>query len=561
MSELQEFLKRALIDSGLASAEQVAQAERNAQENNSSLEEAMATMPGGDAKRIAVVKAQLCEAPFVDIEHYEVALSNCSLAPRAVAERFCFFPLFVQGGVATVGMRDPLDLSALDQVRESLKCEVEAVLCEAKQLRTLISKAYSLGGREAGPGLDLKAKPDGRDDTHADESGPVVAAVNAILKDAAMQGASDVHISPDGGEQVVRYRIDGVLQKRQGPGLALHQKIVQRIKVMARLDLTQTRRPQDGKFRFALGDREIDIRVSILPTVTGENVVMRLLAGQGRVPTLLELGMSPEMVKGVEEIVAQPYGMFLATGPTGSGKTTTLYSALGKLNTPDVNIVTVEDPVEIRVPLVRQVQANAEIGMTFAGALRSILRQDPDVVLVGEIRDSETATMALQAALTGHFVLSTLHTNDAAGAMDRLKDLGVQTFVIRSAVKGILAQRLVRRVCPACAEPAEPDAGLLAKFGLGDGRGFVEGRGCGKCMKTGFSGRVGLYELMVMSAGVRSEMDGSPEGSGHDYALMWEDGLAKARVGLTTLAEVARSVEVTARHGGRTPTHRLRRSA
>src|SRR6185503_13155154 len=325
--------------------------------------------------------------------------------------------------------------------------------CERQLLRSLIGRAYSLGHVQVeSTSVETESRP-GVDEN----SQPVVAAVNQLLADAAHERASDVHINPDERELRIRFRIDGVLHSKQGPSLSMHSGIVQRLKVMSNLDLTQSRRPQDGKFRFRHEGQTIDVRLSTLPTVCGENVVLRLLSSTQTIHDFHELGIPVAMATEFSALLEQPYGMILVTGPTGSGKTTTLYAALNRLNDPSSNIMTIEDPVEIRMPLVRQIQVHTEIGMTFASALRSILRQDPDVVLVGEIRDAETAAIALQAALTGHLVLSTVHTNDAVGAVARLRDFGLPSFVINSAVLGVLAQRLVRRVCPECTMPARID--------------------------------------------------------------------------------------------------------
>ncbi|MBY0261131.1 MAG: GspE/PulE family protein, partial [Phycisphaerales bacterium] len=337
---------------------------------------------------------------------------------------------------------------------------------------------------------------------------PIVAAVNQIVAQGIDLGASDIHIGPDEHQLHLRYRVDGELQPHKGPGLDAHIGIIQRLKVMSGLDLTVTRRPQDGKFRFSHNGREVDVRLSLIPTVSGENAVLRLLSSASSIRGFGELGFPPKQLAFFEEVIEHPHGMILVTGPTGSGKTTTLYTALKRLNTPDRNIMTIEDPVEIRMPMIRQVQANPEIGMTFAGALRSMLRQDPDVVFVGEIRDEETARISVQAALTGHLVLSSLHTNDAAGAIPRLRDLGCPPFAVNAALLCVLAQRLVRRVCPDCAAPDHPEPLLLEKFGLAAGEGtLVRGKGCAKCGSTGYRGRLGVYEMLSVTPAIRRAVE------------------------------------------------------
>ena len=558
MLETSEFLGRALVEEGLIHADQLRKANALAAEACCKIDEAIETLGFLPAKKIALAKAQICESSFVDLSHFEINLENCRLIPKALAEQHLCFPLFVLDGVLTLGIEDPLNLVALDHVRQAVQAEIDVVLCETKLLRELIERAYNLaslapddpaavvkGGGDAAPGED-------------DEAGPIVAAVNTLLADAVRCGASDIHINPDASELRVRFRIDGVLHERQGPPLALHAKIVQRLKVMAQLDLTQSRKPQDGKFRFTHQGRTVDARLSIVPTVVGENAVVRLLNAHTAVLSFADLGLDAATIADLETILAQPHGMLLVTGPTGSGKTTTLYTAIAHLNTPEVNIVTIEDPVEIRLPLVRQVQVNPDVGLTFAGALRSVLRQDPDIVLVGEIRDEETASIALQAALTGHFVLSTLHTNDAAGAVARLADFGLPPFVINSAVSGVVAQRLVRRVCTGCAAPDAPDPRLLERFeietGAGSGAatlGFKRGSGCPRCMQTGYHGRVGVYELLGFTPALQDAVAAGASTSEIRAAsvregsrLMWQDGVAKARQGLTTLDEVARMVSV-----------------
>ncbi|MCC6909402.1 MAG: type II/IV secretion system protein [Phycisphaerales bacterium] len=545
MNESAEFLGKALVEEGLLSRAQLSQAAALAGEADCTLDEAIETLALLPADRIAMTKAQICEAPYADLSQFEINLSNCRLIPRALARQHLCIPLFVIDDVVALGIEDPLNLQALDQVRQLVRREVDPILCEPKALRDLIERAYALTGVEA------EDRTGGEVEVEEGETGPIVLAVNTLLADAIRSGASDVHVNPDQGEMHIRYRIDGVLHKRQGPPLSMHSKIVQRLKVMAGLDVTQTRRPQDGKFRFVHGERRVDVRLSVMPTVTGENAVIRILNAGSTILTFAELGIDPTTAGQLEQILAQPHGMLLVTGPTGSGKTTTLYSAISRINTLQLNIITIEDPVEIRVPLVRQVQVNPEIGLTFASTLRSVLRQDPDVVLVGEIRDEETAAIALQASLTGHLVLSTLHTNDAAGAIARLTDFGLPPFVINSAVSGVLAQRLVRRVCEQCAAPDDPAPFHVAQFDLHDVRGLRRGQGCPRCLQSGYQGRIGLYELIRFSAPLQEAVAG---GSSTDEIrrvamregarLMWQDGLDKARMGLTTIDEVARMVMV-----------------
>lgn len=547
MSNQDVFLEGALLEEGRINRSQLEAARRYCIEQEVDLVDALILTEAISSHDIALAKAGICEAPFVDLAEYEARFANTRLVPRAVAERYDVFPLFIIDDVLTLAMDDPLNLEAMDQVRQFAKCEVDAVLCDRERLRPLIARAYSLS--HAQDAHDEAQPPEA--EIHAaepDPAQPVVAAVNQLLADAVEQGASDVHINPDEFVLRLRYRIDGVLQERQGPPLRMHPGIVQRLKVMANLDLTQTRRPQDGKLRFTHKDDQVDVRVSSMPTVCGENVVLRLLYSSQAILDFHELGVPARMVSDLEELISRPYGMLLVTGPTGCGKTMTLYTVLSKLNEPTRNIMTIEDPVEIRLPYVRQIQVHHEIGLTFAPALRSVLRQDPDVVLVGEIRDNETATIALQAALTGHMVLSTLHTNDAAGAVARLRDFGLPSFVINSSVLGVVAQRLVRRVCQNCVAPDSIDDLIRHHFGLDEQTsGFVRGVGCPRCGQTGYRGRIGIFELLQFTRPIQALVE--EEGSTRqicDCAVregmhqMWQDGLEKARLGQTTLREVAK---------------------
>ncbi|MBY0111897.1 MAG: GspE/PulE family protein [Phycisphaerales bacterium] len=541
-----DFVLAAMVEENLLEAANAEKVRQHAAEHGGSPSESVIALGLLDARSVALVKAQVSECPFVDIGSYNIRFGNAALLPREAAESLCAFPLFVCDEIATVGMADPLDLRAVDQLRGLLKQDIDPVLCEPGALAALIERAYSL----AGATTRVDASVAGEDRTTGKE--PIVAAVNQILAQGLDLGASDIHISPDAMEMQLRYRVDGSLVAVQGPSIDLHAGIVQRLKVMADLDVTQSRRPQDGKFRFSQGGRSVDVRLSLIPTVCGENAVLRLLSSASAIRGFVELGFPQDRLATFERIIDEPHGMVLVTGPTGSGKTTTLYTALKKLNTSDVNIMTIEDPVEIRMPMVRQIQVNASIGMTFASALRSVLRQDPDVVFVGEIRDEETARISIQAALTGHLVLSSLHTNDAAGAIPRLRDLSCPPFAINAALLCVIAQRLVRRVCPHCAKPASVPSLVAQRFGIDPGEpGHVRGTGCGKCGGAGTRGRLGIYEMLTMSAGVRRAIERGASASEIAEAAaadgmrpMCEDGLAKARLGLTTLEEVSRVATV-----------------
>lgn len=545
MRDAGNFLVRSLLAEKMISEIDVQRANESAAAKGIDSVDALVTLGIISSRRIAIERAKICEYPFVDLTHYDVDFHNTRLMPRSVAEKLVVYPLFCFEGVSTVAMLDPLNLQAIDQVRQVLKGEIDPVICDSEQLRALIARAYSLSAANVTSGT---AGDEQAERTTGEE--PIVAAVNQILAGAVDLGASDIHINPDENELLLRYRVDGVLQTLQGPQKSAHASIVQRLKVLAQLDLTQTRRPQDGKFRFhPRSGPPVDVRLSIIPTLHGENVVMRLLRSARSIGAVRDLLMPDAMMRHYEDLIAKPNGMILVTGPTGSGKTTTLFAALSQLNSPTRNIMTIEDPVEIRLPLVRQVQVNAEIGLTFAATLRSILRQDPDIVLVGEIRDNETAKIAAQAALTGHLVLSTLHTNDAIGTIARLRDFEVPAFAITNALLAAIAQRLVRRVCDACAESEVPEPQLMAELGLTNAMAIGLRRGCGcvKCGQTGFRGRVGVYEMLRMTSAVqqiverngsRTEIAGVAASDG--FRPMWRDGVDKACRGITALSEAAR---------------------
>ncbi len=429
----------------------------------------------------------------------------------------------------------------------------------SREIRRLVRSSEAFGARAAIEEDLAVVEEEEADDLEVDDGisdAPLVRLVNSVIFQAAEDGASDIHFEPQEDSLVVRFRIDGVLQEVQRIPKRMMAGVTTRLKVLAKLDIAERRKPQDGRISLnaAAAGRTLDVRVATLPTVEGESIVMRLLDKSKRAPTLAELGLSESMTKDLSALLVRPTGALLVTGPTGSGKSTTLYAGLNEINRPEINIITVEDPVEYRLAGVNQVQINVRAGLTFAAALRSILRSDPDVVMVGEIRDGETAKMAIEAALTGHFVLSTLHTNDAPSALTRLNEMGVEPFLVGAAVTGVLAQRLARKLCTHCCEMYTPSVDELLKARVSpevaaasDGMAFYRKRGCPRCNQTGYKGRIGVYQLLTMTEQLeslavmkasREELERAALAEG--MRTLWDDGLAKVAAGLTSIEELAR---------------------
>lgn len=499
-----------------------------------------------------------------DIFPFNVELSQ--LIPIDYTQKYQIAPLVRKGRLLTIAMIDPLDINALDVIEMLTNCEVEAVVCTERELNQLISSLY---GMQSGLGgvlesIDIDAQPvkEKDEDEAADiqlaslqnmaGEAPIVRLVNSIFAQAVREGASDVHISPQKNSIQVRFRIDGKLHEVPSPPKGLFLPIIARIKILANVDITVTRVPQDGRFTLKMEKKEINVRVSSIPTIYGENVVLRLLDTGAGVYSLDRLGMVKADIERIRAIVSRPYGMILSTGPTGSGKSTSIYAILNELNRPDSNIMTLEDPVEYRIENIRQIQLNRKAGMTFAGGLRSILRQDPDIIMVGEIRDAETAAIAVQAAQTGHRVLSTVHTNDAVGAITRFIDMGIEPFLLSSTLLVSIAQRLVRTVCPYCREPYNPPEKILASWGLEnwDFANFQRGRGCNQCLSTGYKGRTGLFEVLVNDEMIQDlimkkksahEITRKAIDSGNLKTLKYDAGNKVLR-GVTTLEEAGSAV-------------------
>jgi type IV pilus assembly protein PilB len=514
---------------------------------------------------LAQLRVDHSHLPTVDLAAEGIDRAAAASIPTHVLERAVAIPYKLEDDRLYVAIADPTNVHAIDELRIATRYTLEIAVAAPEdielELRRIV-RATEAWERAALVEDELEEEEEGdEDDLEADDGvsdAPLVRLVNSIILQAAEDGASDLHFDPQDDALVVRLRIDGVLHEVQRIPKRLAPGVTTRLKVLAKLDIAERRKPQDGRISLnaKAAGRLLDIRVAVLPTVEGEGVVMRLLDKSKRAPTLTELGLSDEMRAQFEEIIQKPTGALLVTGPTGSGKSTTLYAALTEMNRPEINIITVEDPVEYRLQGLNQIQVNPKAGLTFASSLRSILRSDPDVVMVGEIRDVETAKISIEAALTGHFVLSTLHTNDAPAALTRLNEMGVEPFLTGSAVTAVLAQRLVRKLCTHCCEMymATQQEMLDARFtpdqaASADGVGLYRKKGCPRCNQTGYKGRVGVYQLMIMSETLsrlasqhasREEIERAALEAG--MKMLWDDGLAKVTSGLTSLEELARVI-------------------
>ncbi len=500
--------------------------------------------------------------PSINLSHFEIDPAVIKLIPSEIAQKHQVIPINRTGNVLTVAMADPSNIFAIDDMKFMTGFKVEPVVASETSIKNAINKYYDSAGMVEDIMKDfddreVEALKDAEDTVNiaelgqAAEDAPVVKLVNLILTDAIKKGASDIHIEPYEHSFRVRYRIDGVLYEVMQPPTRLKAAITSRVKIMAQLDIAERRLPQDGRIKIKMAGREMDFRVSTLPTLFGEKAVLRLLDKGSLQLDMTKLGFEPYALTDFERGLLMPYGMVLVTGPTGSGKTTTLYSALTRLNTTETNIMTAEDPVEYNLPGINQVQMKAEIGLNFAASLRSFLRQDPDIIMVGEIRDYETAEIAIKAALTGHLVLSTLHTNDAPSTISRLLNMGVEPFLVAASTNVILAQRLARRVCQTCKEPAPVPSQVLLNLGFGseeaDSIVPVKGKGCMACSDTGYKGRVALYEVMLIQENIKegilqgaSVIELRELGRKNGMRTLREAGLQKIREGMTSLEEILR---------------------
>ncbi len=547
-----------LIKKGIIGLEQLREAMEMAKSTGIKLGDALLRLGYATQDEVMSAMAEHFGIEFVELEQIEIPSAVVQLVPESVARENVIMPLAQEDGRLKIVMSDPMDFETIDKLRFILNQEIDVALAPREAILDAINRHYGQTETESVDSLLQEFTETAIDFTETEgatrldvlqEEGPIVKLVNLIIQEAVSLRASDIHIEPFTDHIRVRYRIDGVCVERDSPPRRLLGAIVSRIKIMASLDIAEKRRPQDGRIKMQVAGRDIDLRVSVLPTNHGQSVVMRILDKESVLIGIRELGFAEDEYRRFQSIIKRPNGILLVTGPTGSGKTTTLYAALCELNRPDRKIITAEDPVEYYIPGINQVEVKPQIGLTFARIIRAMLRQSPNIILVGEIRDRETADMAIQAALTGHLVFSTLHTNDAPSAITRLVDLGVPPFLVASSVMAIMAQRLVRRVCTKCQEPDEPNPAELKLVGLKPedvkNANLVRGRGCSYCHHTGYRGRIGIFELMQMNQTLR-EMTFNREPTQHirrqarlsGMRTLLEDGVNKALRGITTLEEV-----------------------
>jgi type IV pilus assembly protein PilB len=559
MSHRRKPLGQVLIEAGQITSEQLNAAVEQQKHSSERLGRVLLSMGAGTEKGISQAIATQLGLEFADLDEIIPEERAMLALPEHLARRYQVLPLGVHDGKVRVGMVDPLDVVALDDVRHFLGKEIEPLVISPDSFRRMLNQYPALDESLQAMIMEIKADPEEMELARlrklVDEA-PVVRLVNSIILQAMRQRASDIHIEPQETRVRVRYRIDGVLYNAMTPPKHIQAAIISRVKIMAEMDIAERRLPQDGRIELKVEDRDVDLRVSTIPTVYGEKVVIRILDKSEMLVGVEKIGLLADNRQRFEAMITKPYGIVLLTGPTGSGKTTTLYTILSRLNSTESNIITIEDPVEYQLPGVNQVQVNPKAGLTFANGLRSFLRQDPDIVMVGEIRDEETARIAIHAALTGHLVLSTLHTNDAPGAVTRLIEMGVEPFLVASSLIGVIAQRLVRVLCERCKQAHILPVEVLQRLGPPPGAGESQAPifrpvGCEFCNKIGYKNRTGLFEIMLVDDAIRTLIarqttvteikEAAVRGGMRTLA---QDGLEKVMHGITSLEEVVDVVSV-----------------
>jgi len=564
MKATNKGLGERLVEDGLLTADQLRPLLEEEKKGRESLPQLLIKKGLVSEEIVANLTAEQAGVPYVRLSDYMVDPEIIKTIPEDLARRHKIFPLFLMGNSLTLAVSDPRNIAALDQVKQRTGYYPDVVVSAESDILRTIDQYYGAAGSisEVIKGIDTRSLGLGKESPEplerlqdAAEVAPVIKLVNLLILNAAKERASDIHLEPDEDGLRIRHRVDGLLQETGTLPKNLQAAIISRIKIMAEMDIAESRLPQDGRIRLRMENRDIDLRISTFPTIHGENVVLRILDRSASLFGLSELGFSPEVDRLYREVILRPYGLVLVTGPTGSGKTSTLYATLSALNSPEKNIITIEDPVEYHLKMIRQSQINPKAGITFATGLRSILRQDPDIIMVGEIRDKETAEIAIQAALTGHLVLSTLHTNDAAGTVTRLADMGVEPFLIASSLVGVLSQRLVRAICDKCKAPYSPAEPLLAYLRLKPQPDlkFYRGKGCPACKNTGYRGRLAIFEFLPIYERMReliasraSNATLREEVGQRGVRSLRDDGIQKVVEGRTTVEEILRATQMEA---------------
>jgi len=554
MKDIYENIDKILLDKEVLSKEKIETAKKEADKRGVTVYESLRDMGLVSEKKMAGLVAEELNLPLVELSDYIMDNDVIKSIPEKAAREYQVIPIFKIGDSLTVAMANPTDIEAIDEIKLRSGCDViEPVVAVSEEINQAINTHYKATEKvnEVIESITRIEEPservEERDLIEMAEEAPIVKLVNLIIAEAVENGVSDIHIEPDEKILRVRYRIDGVLHEVNKTPKHLQSAVISRIKILAGMDIAKKRIPQDGRINLKIKNKELDLRISTFPTIHGENVVMRILDKSSVLKGLEKLGFSKEDLSKFNSLIRQPDGIILVTGPTGSGKTTTLYSALSAINSLEKNIITIEDPVEYRLPFIRQTQVNPKAGIDFANGLRSILRQDPDIIMVGEVRDKDTVEIAIQAALTGHLVFTTLHTNDAPGALTRLIDMGAEPFLISSSVTAILAQRLVRLICPKCKEKIKLSEKKLKDLGFKKSDSVYKGSGCKKCRNTGYIGRTGIFELLNIDDDIRelivekvttTKIKKVTVGKGMNTLIA--DGLEKVKQGLTSLEEVLR---------------------
>ncbi|MBM4012760.1 MAG: type II/IV secretion system protein [Planctomycetes bacterium] len=552
-----------LVSEGLVSAEQLAEAMRIAGSSGKKVQDEVVRLGYAPAEKVMKALARANRLKFVNLADIAVPDEIIQLLPESVARENTIFPLAESGSVLRIATCDPSDMDAQEKLRFILNREIEMTLAVREQIVEAINRHYGLSDGESADSMLQEFTDTAIDFTETaveqqaaaaqedNSDAPVVKLVNLIITEAVQLRASDIHIEPFEDRIRIRYRIDGRLVERDNPPRRLLGAMLSRIKILSKLDIAERRRPQDGRIKLTADGKDYDLRVSVLPTNHGQSVVMRILDKDNIRVGIRQLGLSENDFRQFKNLIRRPNGIILVTGPTGSGKTTTLYASLNELNRPDTKIITAEDPVEYYLAGINQVEIKHQIGLDFARVIRAMLRQAPNVILVGEMRDTETAQMGIQASLTGHLVFSTLHTNDAPSAVTRMIDMGVPAYLVASSVIAVLAQRLVRVNCPKCKQPFQPLDSQIETAGITpemlQGATFMKGRGCANCQKSGYKGRLGIFELMVMTNRIRelsfqgaATQDIRRAAVSQGMQVMFQDGIQKALRGITTLDEVFR---------------------